>query len=99
MLRQAARTALPWLSMTAPATKCPVILVVESEFLIRMATAEAIRDAGFEVIEAMNADAAMDMLESRSDVQFVFTEIHIPGSMDGAELARAIKAVGRTSVS
>ena len=69
----------------------PVILVVEDEFLIRTATAEAIRGAGFEVIEAANADAAISILESRSDIRVVFTDIHMPGSMDGAKLTHAVK--------
>jgi CheY-like chemotaxis protein len=81
--------ALP--SMSQLATNRPVVLVVEDEFLIRMATAEAIRDAGFEVFEAADADAAIVILRSRADVQVVFTDIQMPGSMDGAKLARAIK--------
>ena len=72
-------------------SECPVVLIVEDEFLIRAATADAIREAGFEVLEAANADRAIAILESRSDVQVVFTDIHMPGSMDGAKLARAIK--------
>jgi two-component system, response regulator PdtaR len=77
--------------MTEPATERPVILIVEDEFLIRTASAEAIRDAGFEVLEAADADAAIVILESRSDIRVVFTDIHMPGSMDGAKLAHAIK--------
>ncbi|HKO73096.1 MAG TPA: response regulator [Bradyrhizobium sp.] len=69
----------------------PVILIVEDEFLIRMATADAIRDAGFEVVEAASAEIAIGILESRSDIRVVFTDIHMPGSMDGAKLAHAIK--------
>jgi two-component system, response regulator PdtaR len=69
----------------------PVILIVEDECLIRTASADAIRDAGFEVVEAANADNAIAILESRSDIQVVFTNIHLPGSMDGAKLAHAIK--------
>jgi two-component system, response regulator PdtaR len=77
--------------MPQSATQRPVILIVEDEFLIRMATAEAIKDAGFEVIEASDADAAIVVLESRSDIRVVFTDIHMPGSMDGAKLAHAIR--------
>jgi two-component system, response regulator PdtaR len=69
----------------------PVILIVEDEFLIRAATAEIMRDAGFEVLEAADADRAMAMLETRSDVRVVFTDIHMPGSMDGAKLAQAVR--------
>jgi two-component system, response regulator PdtaR len=77
--------------MPQSATQRPVILIVEDEFLIRVATAEAIRDAGFEVVEAAHADAAITILESRSDIRVVFTDIHMPGSMDGAKLAHAIR--------
>ena len=76
--------------MAALAPQRPVILIVEDEFLIRMATAEAIRDAGFQVVEAPDADSAIVILESRSDIQVVFTDIHMPGSMDGARLAHAV---------
>jgi len=71
--------------------RLPVILIVDDEFLIRSTTAEAIRDAGFEVVEAGNADQAIAILESRSDVQVVFTDIQMPGLMDGAKLAHAIR--------
>lgn len=77
----------------------PVILIVEDEFLIRAATAEAIRDAGFEVVEAPNADIAVAILESRSDIQVVFTDIHMPGSMDGRNWHTRSGIGGRRSVS
>jgi CheY-like chemotaxis protein len=67
-----------------------VTLIVQDEFLIRMATAEAIKDFGFEVIEAANADAVIIILESRSDIRVV-TDIHMAGSVDGAKLALAIR--------
>jgi len=56
-----------------------------------MATAEAIRDAGFNVLEAADADEAVAILEGRTDIRVVFTDIHMPGSMDGAKLAHAIR--------
>ena len=77
--------------MAQLATERPVVLIVEDEFLIRSATAQAIRDAGFEVVEASNADAAIVILEGRSDIRVVFTDIHMPGTMDGAKLAHAIR--------
>jgi two-component system, response regulator PdtaR len=77
--------------MTTPAIERLVILIVEDEYLIRTASTDAIRDAGFEVVEAANADNAIAILQSRSDIQVVFTDIHLPGSMDGAKLAHAIK--------
>ena len=48
-------------------------------------------EAGFEVIEAANADEAIAILESRRDIRVVFTDIHMPGSMDGLRLAHAVR--------
>jgi CheY-like chemotaxis protein len=69
----------------------PVILIVEDEFLIRMTAADAIREAGYEVLEAADTDQAIEILESRQDIRVVFTDIHMPGSMDGVKLAHAIR--------
>ncbi len=69
----------------------PVVLIVEDEFLLRMDAAEAIAAAGFEVIEAVNADQAIEVLEARRDITVVFTDIQMPGSMDGLKLARAVR--------
>lgn len=68
-----------------------VVLVVEDDVLIRMHSAEMIADAGFEVIEAGNADQAIVILEARLDITVVFTDIQMPGSMDGLNLAAAIR--------
>jgi CheY-like chemotaxis protein len=68
-----------------------LILVVEDEALIRMHSADMIRDFGFEVIEAMNADEAVSLLESVSDIKVVFTDIQMPGSMDGLLLAAVVR--------
>ena len=67
--------------------KCPVILLVEDEVLIRIFEADLLQDAGFEVIEAANADEALRELENRPDVQVLFTDIHMPGTLGGLELA------------
>ena len=50
-----------------------------------------IEDAGFEVVEAANADEAILLLESRNDIRIVFTDVHMPGSMDGLRLAQAVR--------
>ena len=68
----------------------PVVLVVEDDTLLRMHAAEMIDEAGYEVIEAPNADEAIKVLEARSDVAIVFTDIDMPGSMNGLKLAQAI---------
>src|ERR1700678_4238355 len=73
------------------AIKRPVVLVVEDEFLIRMHAAEMIEEAGFEVVEASNADEAVAILEARLDVAVVFTDVQMPGSMDGLKLALAVR--------
>jgi CheY-like chemotaxis protein len=79
-------------------TKRPVVLVVEDEFLIRMDAVDMVRAAGFDVIEAENADEVL-ILESRLDITVVFTDIQMPGSMDGLKLAAAIRAAGHRSKS
>jgi CheY-like chemotaxis protein len=71
--------------------KHPVVLVVEDEFLIRMAAVDMVRAAGFDVAEAENADEAILILECRLDITVVFTDIQMPGSMDGLKLAAAIR--------
>ncbi|MDI3560626.1 response regulator [Bradyrhizobium sp. Arg816] len=69
----------------------PVILIVEDEFLLRMDSVEVIEEAGFEVIPAGNADEAIAILTARSDIHLVFTDIQMPGSMDGLKLARFVR--------
>lgn len=68
-----------------------VVLVVENQALIRISTLHMIEDAGFAVAGASHADEAVDILENRSDIRAVFTDIKIPGSIDGYKLARAIR--------
>jgi two-component system, response regulator PdtaR len=72
-------------------TERPVVLIVEDEFLVRMYAAEMINDAGYDVVEAINADHAIAILESRRDIRVVFTDIQLPGSMDGLKLAQAVR--------
>jgi CheY-like chemotaxis protein len=71
--------------------KRPVVLVVEDEFLIRMDAVDMIAGVGFEVVEAANADQAIEILQTRRDITAVFTDIQMPGSMDGLKLARAVR--------
>src|ERR1700688_5303351 len=67
-----------------------VVLVVEDEMLLRMRAVDMVEDAGFTPIEAVNADDALAILESRSDIKLLFTDIQMPGSMDGLKLAYAV---------
>ncbi len=76
---------------SAYAARRPVVLIVEDELLIRLHAAEIIEDAGFDVIEASNADQAIAILEFRPDIAVLFTDIQMPGSMDGLKLAAAVK--------
>jgi two-component system, response regulator PdtaR len=69
----------------------PVVLIVEDEFLIRMDAVDMVRAAGFDAVEAENADEAIGILEARLDITLVFTDIQMPGSMDGLKLAAAIR--------
>ena len=68
-----------------------VILIVEDDFLIRIDAADMIRAAGFEVVEAEHANEAIEILERGLDITVVFTDVHMPGSMDGLKLAAAIR--------
>ena len=69
----------------------PIVLVVEDEPLIRAFVREELEGAGFDVVEATNADQAISILERRSDIRLVFTDVDMPGSMDGAKLAAAVR--------
>ena len=67
------------------------VLVVEDEPLSRLHAVTLVEDAGYWAIEAANADEAIAILEARKDIRIVFTDIDMPGSMDGLKLARAIR--------
>jgi two-component system, response regulator PdtaR len=77
--------------MTFHAAKRALVLIVEDELLIRIDAVEMIEAAGFDVVQAGNADEAIKILETRSDIQLVFTDIQMPGSMDGLKLAAAVR--------
>jgi CheY-like chemotaxis protein len=67
-----------------------VVLVVEDEMLLRLRAVDMVEDAGFTSVEAVDADEAVAILESRSDIALLFTDIQMPGSMDGLKLAHAV---------
>ena len=77
-------------SKTNPALQASV-LVVEDEPFSRIHAVDLVEAAGFGAIEASNADEAIAILEARKDIRIVFTDIDMPGSMDGLRLARAIR--------
>lgn len=82
--------------MSAPQSRSPApaetILVVEDEVLIRMVISEYLRECGFKVIEAANADEAIIILEQANlKIDIVFSDIEMPGSMDGFGLSRWLR--------
>jgi two-component sensor histidine kinase/CheY-like chemotaxis protein len=66
------------------------VLVVEDEMVLRMRAVDIVEDAGFTAVEATNADQAISVLEARSDISLLFSDIQMPGSMDGLKLAHAV---------
>jgi two-component sensor histidine kinase/ActR/RegA family two-component response regulator len=68
----------------------PTVLVVEDEMLLRMRAVDIVEDAGFTSLEAVNAEDALVLLESRSDIDLLFTDIQLPGAMNGLKLAYAV---------
>ena len=69
-----------------------VVLIVEDESLTRLGAVEIVELAGFEAITASDADEAISILESRNDIRAVFTDVQMPGSMDGIRLAHIIRS-------
>ena len=67
------------------------VLVVEDETFIRMDVVDMLRAAGFDILEAANADEAIRLLECNSDVRLIFTDIDMPGSMNGLKLSAAVR--------
>jgi CheY-like chemotaxis protein len=68
-----------------------VVLIVEDEVILRFNAVSIAEDAGFEVLEAANADEAIILLERHTDIRILFTDIDMPGSMDGLRLSRAVR--------
>ena len=67
------------------------VLVVEDEALIRLAAMDLVESAGYEAVEAKNADEAILILDARTDIRVVFTDVDMPGTMDGLKLAHFIR--------
>lgn len=67
------------------------VLVVEDEAILRLHAIDVVEEAGFIAIEAKNADEAIAILESRSDITLLLTDVNMPGSMDGVKLAHAVR--------
>ena len=76
---------------TSASPNKPLVLVVDDEFLVRTTVVDQLEDAGFPVLEAANADAALNLLAAHADeVQVVFTDLNMPGSMDGLALVEEV---------
>lgn len=69
----------------------PIVLVVEDEAMIRQVVKDELEDAGYSVVVASDADAAIAILEARQDIHLVFTDIDMPGSMNGLKLAACVR--------
>lgn len=84
--------ANPASSLHMPLITAPIrVLVVEDETFIRMDVVEMLSAAGFDILEATNADQAIRMLERHLDIRLVFTDIDMPGMMNGLKLAAAVR--------
>jgi len=68
-----------------------VVLVVEDNTIIRMGAVDLVLAAGYEALEACDADEAIRILEARSDIDLVFTDVQMPGTMDGIKLSHYIR--------
>jgi CheY-like chemotaxis protein len=83
-------TEVPVMMVMDHAVAPAVVLVVEDEMLLRMRAVDMVEDAGFTSVEAVDADEAVAILESRSDIALLLTDIQMPGTMDGLGLAHSV---------
>jgi CheY-like chemotaxis protein len=68
-----------------------VVLVVEDDMLVRMGAVDLVLSAGYEALEAKDADEAVRIIEDRQDIDLVFTDVQMPGTMDGLKLSHYIR--------
>jgi two-component system, response regulator PdtaR len=83
--------AVPDIRFESGRTATTSLLIVEDEIILRMATADEFREAGFFVNEASNGDQAVAMLQSFSNIDAVFSDVRMPGTLDGIGLAEWVK--------
>jgi CheY-like chemotaxis protein len=76
----------------APAHEQATILIVEDDVLVRAMAADELREQGYSVVEAASADEALSVLHSNVGVDLLMTDVRMPGSLDGAALARMVRA-------
>lgn len=75
-----------------PRERVPAILIVEDEVLIRFVIADYLRECGFKILEAGDAAEAIQLLEANVDIDLVFSDVQMPGDMDGFGLSKWIRA-------
>ena len=78
--------------MTQNDDTLPVVLVVDDEALLRWHASDLLSSAGYQVVEADDAVTALRILETRQDVCLVFTDVQMPGALNGLDLAREVHA-------
>lgn len=76
--------------ISAASQKSKVVLVVDDEPMMLLAACDVVEEMGFEALIAVDGEAAVKILESRSDISIVFTDIDMPGRLDGLKLAACI---------
>ena len=74
-----------------PEQRQPCVLVVEDEALIRLHISHELRDSGFSVVEAVSGDEALRVLQTGIAVDVVFTDVRMPGVVDGLDLAASVR--------
>lgn len=67
-----------------------VVLIVEDEFLVRMVTSNMLADGGYDVLEAGNAAEALILINARADISLIFTDVDMPGDVNGFGLAHLV---------
>lgn len=71
----------------------PVVLIAEDDVLVRFTTAEILRDAGYVVLEAVDASEAIALISTGHPLDLVLSDVRMPGEMDGVALSHAIKGL------
>ncbi|HWE99701.1 MAG TPA: response regulator [Caulobacteraceae bacterium] len=80
-----------WIVVAMGQQHHPTVLIVEDEGIVRLDAAETLREAGFRVVEAADAREAMQVVEARGDIDVMFTDVNMPGPMNGLELAHRVR--------
>lgn len=80
--------------MSSPAVSSPVVApVAEDELLLRMEAADTLADAGYTVLGVTTADDALRFLEDKAGIDLLFTDVNMPGALNGFDLARDVAAL------